>query len=49
MELGQLSSLEELNLHDNDLAGPIPEELGSLSVLNKLFLSKNRLSGEVYL
>ncbi len=46
-ELGDLSSLEVLNLGHNNLSGDIPPELGELSNLMRLDLSYNYLSGEV--
>ena len=44
-ELGRLSNLARLYLHDNDLTGPIPAELGSLSRLGRLSVVGNRLTG----
>ena len=46
-ELGNLASLEGLDLHDNDLSGEIPPELGSLANLENLDLHENDLSGEI--
>ena len=46
-ELGGLSSLEYLNLFNNELSGEIPAELGSLSSLEALYLYDNQLSGEI--
>ena len=46
-ELGELSSLELLNLRHNNLLGEIPPELGELSNLMRLDLSYNYLSGEI--
>ena len=46
-ELGSLSNLTELDLHDNNLSGGIPAELGSLSNLTRLELGNNELSGEI--
>ena len=40
-------SVTELQLMDNDLAGPIPPELGGLSALVRLELSGNQLSGSI--
>ena len=41
-ELGTLSGLESLFLHENDLSGPLPAELGRLARLKWLQLSANR-------
>ena len=46
-ELGSLSNLGLLGLHENALSGEIPAELGSLSNLTKLSLGGNALSGEI--
>ena len=46
-ELGNLSSLQWLNLGGNQLSGEIPPELGNLSSLQWLYLSDNRFSGGV--
>ena len=46
-ELGELSSLEVLNLGHNNLSGEIPPELEKLSNLMRLDLSYNYLSGEI--
>ena len=46
-ELGQLSALQVLNLHDNKLTGQIPAELGQLEALVELDLSWNQLSGPI--
>ena len=46
-ELGNLSNLERLYLHDNQLTGEIPTELGSLSNLERLYLHDNQLTGEI--
>ena len=46
-ELGELSELVFLVIHDNALTGPIPEELGNLSRLRGLFLHRNQLMGSI--
>jgi Leucine-rich repeat (LRR) protein len=45
--LGNLSSLTELWLWNNQLSGPIPAELGNLSSLTGLRLDGNQLSGPI--
>ena len=46
-ELGNLSALEGLLLHDNVLIGDIPTELGNLTNLTDLYLSTNQLTGTI--
>ena len=46
-ELGRLSNLTGLILHQNQLTGEIPTQLGNLSSLERLFLSSNQLTGEL--
>ena len=46
-ELGNLTSLLELSLSQNELSGEIPAELGSLTNLQYLYLWGNELSGEI--
>ncbi len=46
-ELGNLSSLQKLNLDWNQLSGSIPESLGNLSNLHYLYLGINKLSGSI--
>ena len=46
-EIGNLKSLKNLVLHDNNLSGSIPTEIGKLSDLNALFLYQNKLSGSI--
>ena len=46
-ELGRLTNLERLQLHENGLSGPIPPELGQLANLIFLSLSINELSGPI--
>ena len=45
-ELGSLSMLTELNLHSNQLTGPIPD-LTRLTELEELYLQNNKLTGPV--
>ena len=44
-ELGNLTELVRLYLHDNQLAGEIPSELSNLVNLKGLYLAGNQLSG----
>ncbi|KAK4771408.1 hypothetical protein SAY87_031940 [Trapa incisa] len=46
-ELGLLTYLQELILHDNTLIGVIPKELGMLKNLKILDLGMNKLSGPI--
>ena len=46
-ELGNLTNLESLNLHNNSLTGPIPPELGRLASLKSLGLGRNLLQGTI--
>ena len=46
-ELGDLSSLEEVDLRVNALGGVLPRELGNLANLGSLFLAGNALSGAI--
>ena len=46
-ELGNLSSLEELDFWGNQLTGDIPPELGNLSSLGLLGVAANQLTGEI--
>ncbi|KAL2484848.1 receptor like protein 7 [Abeliophyllum distichum] len=45
--VGDLSSLNILNLTHNALTGPIPKSIGKLTQLGSLDLSKNKLTGEI--
>ena len=47
VELGNLTSLESLHLHSNQLSGTIPVELGNLTSLEVLWLAANQLSGTI--
>ena len=42
-EIGQLTSLKELNLNDNQLTS-VPAEIGQLAALRQLFLNCNQLT-----
>ncbi|MYF61161.1 MAG: hypothetical protein F4179_05745, partial [Gammaproteobacteria bacterium] len=46
-ELGNLGSLRELDLRNNDLTRSIPPELGGLASLEHLNLTRNRFSGAI--
>ena len=46
-DLGSLSNLTGLYLHENQLTGPIPAELGRLTGLQELSLRDNQLSGAI--
>ena len=46
-ELGNLTSLEVLDLADNRIMGEIPPELGNLTSLEILDLAGNEISGEI--
>ena len=46
-ELGDLTQMMTLTLHNNQLTGAIPPELGNLSKLKDLDLSYNQLTGEI--
>ncbi|KAK6921905.1 Leucine-rich repeat [Dillenia turbinata] len=45
--LGQLHSLQVLDLSYNSFSGEIPQELGELSNLTVLLLNNNQLSGQI--
>ena len=47
LELGELTSLEQVLLDGNQLTGPIPSELGRLSYLIRLYLDRNSLTGPI--
>ena len=45
--MGNLSQLESLSLHRNQLTGPVPFQLGNLVKLTRLRLNDNQLSGNI--
>jgi len=47
IEQGHLSQLTGLDLHSNQLSGPIPDSLGQLTQLTALYLGTNQLSGPI--
>lgn len=46
-EWGQLSQLQELNLHNNQLTGTLPSQIGLLTSMTSLHLSDNQFTGEI--
>ena len=46
--IGDLASLEELNLHGNQELKALPSTIGSLSKLKKLVAADCGLSGRIY-
>ncbi|KAL4560228.1 hypothetical protein LXL04_032378 [Taraxacum kok-saghyz] len=46
-EVGNMTFLRELLLHNNSFTGEVPQEIGRLSRLRRLGLSNNSLSGEI--
>ena len=44
-EIGNLTNLTYLYLHENQLTGSIPTEIGNLTNLSFLYLNDNQLSG----
>ncbi|XP_010529906.1 PREDICTED: probably inactive leucine-rich repeat receptor-like protein kinase IMK2 [Tarenaya hassleriana] len=46
-EVGKLTALRKLSLHDNVIAGSIPQSLGFLRNLRGVHLFNNRLSGSI--
>ncbi|KAF5196547.1 Leucine-rich repeat receptor protein kinase ems1 [Thalictrum thalictroides] len=47
MEIGNISTLEDLNFQDNRMKGPIPKELGNLVKLKRVLLGGNDYTGEL--
>ena len=47
VDTGATGRVVRLDLHENDLKGPIPPELGNLDRLESLVLSSNELFGEI--
>ena len=47
MQIGNLHSLQSLNLANNFLEGPIPTTLGTLGNITQLNLNNNVLTGDV--
>eukprot|EP00957_Ditylum_brightwellii_P179147 13648403-Ditylum_brightwellii.AAC.1 len=45
--IGNLTSLQKLDLHDNDLKGSIPTEIGNLLNLSSLMISFNGITGKI--
>ncbi|CAM9357110.1 unnamed protein product, partial [Ectocarpus sp. 13 AM-2016] len=48
-ELGGLTALTGLGLHQNNLSGSIPRELGQLKALRYAWFNENNFSGEMCL
>lgn len=46
-QVGQLTALRKLNLHDNALAGEVPSSLAILKNLRGVYLFNNKLSGTI--
>ncbi|XVE63836.1 hypothetical protein DITRI_Ditri07aG0052900 [Diplodiscus trichospermus] len=46
-DIGNLSSLQVIDLSFNSFTGEIPTELGNLAMLQKLYLSRNKLEGQI--
>ncbi|KNA24886.1 hypothetical protein SOVF_011580 [Spinacia oleracea] len=46
-EIGQISTLEELILEDNQLGGPLPKSLGNLKSLRRMVLAANFFNGTI--
>lgn len=45
--IGSLTKLRDLQLQDNELSGPIPEQLCYCLLMNRLSLASNRMSGSL--
>lgn len=46
-EMGQITTLEELILEDNQLGGPLPKSLGNLKNLRRMVLAANFFNGTI--
>ncbi|KAJ1418405.1 Serine-threonine/tyrosine-protein kinase, catalytic domain [Sesbania bispinosa] len=46
-QIGNLKSLYDINLNDNQLIGQVPSTIATLPLLQRLDLSKNRLNGSI--
>ncbi|THF95953.1 hypothetical protein TEA_021585 [Camellia sinensis var. sinensis] len=46
-QIRDIATLEELVLEDNQLGGPLHQNLGNLSCMRRLFLSANNFTGTI--
>ena len=47
VSIGDLESIQDIELYGNQLTGPIPPEIGNLEGLTNLRLSSNQLTGSI--